>query len=187
LPGTEPALWSPESSARCLQELCDNGRVQVVARVRRNHALEHATLAVMVGRGVKGLLAGYSTSGGFWLLAPASGSEVKEAAQQALDRLSAGESRLAISPSCGTNLAVAALLATGAMRVVGARRGKKRMGWQVNAAVALGAWAVSRPLGEALQRKLTTLSDVKGVRVKNVRTLKLGRFRVHRVHVAQDH
>jgi hypothetical protein len=140
----------------------------------------------MVGRGVKGLLAGYSTSGGFWLLGPVPGSEVKEAAQQALGRLSAGESRLAISPTCGTNLAVAALLAAGAMRVFGARRKKKRPSWQVNAAVALGAWAVSRPLGEALQRKLTTLSDVKGVRVRNVRTINFGRFRLHRVNIDQD-
>ncbi len=160
--------------------------MHLVNRIRRNHALEHATLAVLVKRGVKGLLAGYSTTGGYWLLAPASGSEVETAAEQALGRLSAGESRLAISPSCGTNLAVAALLATGAMRVVGARRRKRRIGWPVNAAVALGAWAVSRPLGEAIQRRFTTLSEMEGVRVKGVRTLRFGRYRVHRVRIDQS-
>jgi hypothetical protein len=159
--------------------------MQVLDRIRRNHALEHATLAVLVKRGAKGLLAGYSTASGFWLLAPVSGSEVEEAAQQALDRLSAGESRLAISPSCGTNLAVAALLAAGAVRVVEARRRRKRVGWQVNAAALLGAWIVSRPLGEAIQRRFTTLSNVTGVRIAGVRTLGLYRYRVHRVQV--DH
>ena len=139
--------------------------MQIIDCIRRNHALEHASLAVLVDRGTRGLLAGYSTAGGFWLLAPVSNSEVQKAAEQALSRLSAGESRLAISPSCGTNLAVAVLLASGAMRVVKARRGKNRTGWPVSVAVTLGAWVASRPLGEALQRRLTTLSDVDGVRV----------------------
>ena len=159
--------------------------MQVLDRIRRNHALEHATLAVLAKRGARGLLAGYSTAGGFWLLAPASGSEVEKAAGQALDRLSAGESRLAISPSCGTNLAVAALLAAGAIRVVGARRRKNRTGWPVSAAALLGAWVVSRPLGEAIQRRFTTLSDLTGVRIADVRTLRLGRYQLHRVQV--DH
>lgn len=160
--------------------------MRVIDRIRRNHALEHATLAVLVRAGTKGLLAGYSTSGGFWLLAPASGSEVEDAANQALTRLSKGDGRLAISPNCGTNLAVAALLATAGLRVVEARRGKGRSGWHVNAAVALGAWAVSRPLGEMLQRRLTTLSDMKGLDVSGVSTVQLGRYRVHKVVTRQS-
>ena len=108
--------------------LCDNAAMRVLNRIRRNHALEHATLSVLAEGGARGLMAGYSTSGGFWLVAPAPRRQVQEAASTALRRLSAGESRLAISPSCGTNFAVATLLAGLALRLVESRRGGQEVG-----------------------------------------------------------
>ena len=164
---------------------CNNGPMSVLERIRRNHALEHATLAVLASSGVKGLLAGYSTNGGFWLLAPASASTVEAAANTALERLSSGESHLAISASCGTNLAVASLLATGVIRVAKATRGGGRTGWPLNAVLVVGALALARPLGTAIQRKLTTLSLVEGMRVSEVKTLRIGQFHLHRIFTEQ--
>ena len=43
-----------------------------VRRVRQNHALEHATIAVLQESGVRLPLAGYSTSGGFFIFGKAS-------------------------------------------------------------------------------------------------------------------
>ena len=166
-------------------DFCNNGPMPVLERIRRNHALEHATLAVLASSGVKGLLAGYSTSGGFWLLAPASASTVEAAANTALERLSSGESHLAISASCGTNLAVASLLATSVIRVAKAIRGGGRSGWPLNAVLVVGALALARPLGTAIQRKLTTLSLMEGMRVSGVRTLRVGRFNLHRIFTEQ--
>ncbi len=159
--------------------------MRVLNRIRRNHALEHATLALLAAGGERGLLAGYSTSGGFWLIAPSPGPRVEEAARSALKRLSAGETRLAISPTCGTNLAVAALLAGAALRLVESGRGGRRSGWPLSAAMIVGALMVARPLGGAIQRGLTTLSNMDGVRIREVRSLRLGRYRLHRVRIDQ--
>ena len=158
----------------------------VLERIRRNHALEHATLAVLASSGVKGLLAGYSTSGGFWLLAPASASTVETAAKTALGRLSSGESQLAISASCGTNLAVASLLASAVIRLTKARPGGGQTGWPLRAVLVVGALALARPLGTAVQRKLTTLSVMEGMRVSRVRTLQIGQFHLHRIFTEQS-
>lgn len=157
----------------------------VLERIRRNHALEHATLAVLASSGVKGLLAGYSTSGGFWLLAPASSATVEAAAHTALERLSSGESHLAISASCGTNLAVASLLAAAAIRLARTRRGGGPTGWPLNAVLVVGALALARPLGTVIQRKLTTLTLVDGMKVSGVRTLQIGRVHLHRILTEQ--
>ena len=157
----------------------------VLERIRRNHALEHATLAVLASSGVKGLLAGYSTNGGFWLLAPASASTVEAAANTALERLSSGESHLAISASCGTNLAVASLLASAAIRLAKGRSGGGGAGWLVKTVLVVGALALARPLGIAIQRKLTTLSLVEGMRVSGVSTLRIGQFHLHRIFTEQ--
>ena len=158
----------------------------VFERLRRNHALEHATLAVLASSGVKGLLAGYSTRGGFWLLAPASASIVEAAANTALKRLSSGESQLAISASCGTNLAVASLLASAVIRLVRAKRGGGRTDWPLTAVLVVGALALAKPLGSAIQRKLTTLSLVEGMKVSGVKTLQVGQFHLHRIFTEQS-
>ena len=80
-------------------------------RVRRNHALEHATIAVLIENGVRPPLAGYSVPGGFLVYGRVSTEMLSAASSQALDRLQSGERELAISPYCGSNLVVGAVLA----------------------------------------------------------------------------
>ena len=84
----------------------------LVEAVRRNHALEHATVAVMLGRiGPQLRLVGRAVPDGFYIYGDVPERQVATSAQEALQRLQRGEATLAVSPLCGTNLAVAGALA----------------------------------------------------------------------------
>ena len=86
-------------------------RLPLVGAIRRNHALEHATMQVLAEK-YKGVpMAGLSNSQGFLLIADLPTEIVTDAALEAERRLKAGESQLAIHPHCGTNLAAPALAA----------------------------------------------------------------------------
>ena len=79
--------------------------------LRRNHALEHATIAVMMEREPGRKLNGFSTDDGFFVQGVRSISEVESAAREAMRRLQSGEKRLAIHRNCGTTIVAANLLA----------------------------------------------------------------------------
>ena len=79
--------------------------------LRRNHALEHATIAVMIEREPGRKLNGFSTDDGFFVQGVRSISEVESAAREAMRRLQSGEKRLAIHRNCGTTIVAANLLA----------------------------------------------------------------------------
>ena len=97
----------------------------VISRIRRNHAIEHATVSLLMARGIKPPLGGYSTAGGFLIIGGVTLEEVSEATLEALGRLKGGESGLAVSPFCGTNLVTGALLAgAAAALVMGNSKGK---------------------------------------------------------------
>ena len=86
-------------------------RLPIIGAVRRNHALEHATMQILAEK-YKGVrMAGLSNPQGFLLIADLPTEIVTEAALEAEKRLKAGESQLAIHPHCGTNLAAPALAA----------------------------------------------------------------------------
>ena len=84
---------------------------ETITQIRRNHALEHGTVAVLMERGVATPLGGYSTRRGFFILGRASAELVGEAAGEALARIVDGQRQLAISRHCGTNLVTSAVLA----------------------------------------------------------------------------
>ena len=101
----------------------------------------------------------------------------------ALESLNAGRSEMAISPHCGTNMAVAAVLSGALTRLVLGRR--KRGRWKriplVMGAVIVGA-LLSKPIGNAIQRRYTTLSDMDGLEVIEVSKAWPGEVpRLHRV------
>jgi hypothetical protein len=79
--------------------------------LRRNHALEHASIAVMMEREPGRKLNGFSTDDGFFVQGVRSISEVESAAREAMRRLQNGEKRLAIHRNCGTTIVAANLLA----------------------------------------------------------------------------
>ena len=152
-------------------------------RVRRNHALEHATVTLMLEEGVQGPLGGYSTPWGFFIIGNLSTEQLTRIVDDALGSLNAGRSEMAISPHCGTNMAVAALLSGTLTRLVLGRRKQGR--WKrlplVLVAVVAGA-LLSKPIGNAIQRRYTTLSDMDGLEVIEVSKAWPGEApRLHRV------
>src|SRR5579884_3219291 len=74
------------------------GSLLAKRRVRRNHALAHATINVIEERFGPSRLAGQADEAGFAIRGGVSPQVVAEASAEALERLRAGERRLAILP-----------------------------------------------------------------------------------------
>lgn len=158
----------------------------LISRIRRNHALEHATIHVLTSRFPRAVLVGRSDIGGFFLLADVPGEAVSSAAQEALMRLRAGEQRLALHPNCGTNLLTASLLAGSAAYL--ALTGASSRGWRhrldrlpLAIFASLLALVLAQPLGFQLQRRITTQGDPQGLGIHSVRTWARSTTRLHRV------
>jgi len=160
---------------------------RLVARIRQSHALEHATMHVLGRSQPPPRLVGRSDWDGFSLYGQVKTQAVRLAAAEALDRLQANEAHLAVHPRCGGNLATAFLLAAGAICLAhaGPRRPPlKRLTSALVAAVA--ALIAARPLGLALQRHVTTTSNLEGVRIRATRRELRGPLVVHRVSLTCD-
>lgn len=155
-------------------------------RVRRNHALEHATLHVLA-REMPGLsLVGRSDGRGFQLYGDIDTESLRLAVYEAYERLRAGETGLRVHPNCGTNLAVGMLLVGAAfvLGIVGSRREQWRR-WPLTFLGLAGAMTLSQPLGPEVQRRWTTDANMEGVTIGEIRRERSGRIPVHRVVV--DH
>ena len=138
--------------------------------IRRNHALEHATVAVLLARSGPTRLAGRASVDGFVIIGDIDPDALEESAREALRRLQAGQVGLAVTPLCGTNIAVTAgLAALGATAVLARGRARQRL---PNAFVAamFGALA-GQPLGRLVQKHVTTLADHADIEVVGTRTL----------------
>ena len=137
---------------------------ELLDAIRRNHALEHATVAVLLARSGPRRLAGLALPDGFLIAGDAEASEIEACAREALRLLREGREGLAVSPLCGSNVvAASALAALGATLALARGRGPGRL---PNAflAAALGA-AAGQPAGRIVQRRLTTLADHAAVEV----------------------
>ena len=134
--------------------------------LRRNHALEHATIVVMMERSPGRRLNGFSTDEGFFVQGVRSTQEVDSAAREALSRLQNGEKGLAIHRNCGTTIVAANLLA--AIFFLGALGIGLYMGWPLYLLI-LGsivlAIALRVPLSLLLQRFVTTDADLTNAEV----------------------
>src|ERR687892_525621 len=97
--------------------------------LRRNHALEHATIVVMMEGEPGRRFNGFSTDEGFFVQGVRSTGEVDSAAREALRRLRAGERKLAVHRNCGTTIVAANLLA--AIFFLGALGLGLYMGWNL--------------------------------------------------------
>lgn len=141
----------------------------IVRAIRQNHALEHATIAVLLRR-LDGRVRMMGRTGwnGFYIIGNIPTHVIEEAAQEALHRLQSGERDLAISPMCGTNIVVAGL-AAGVASMFAARghRGMDRLGRILVASVV--AVLVAQPLGKLAQEYITTTADLDDVRLGRVK------------------
>ena len=133
-----------------------------VKAVRRNHALEHATVAVLLARHGPTRLAGRASVDGFVIFGDVDTDELHASALEALRRLQSGQASLAVTPLCGTNIAVAAFAAAATAAIVlGSGRGRF-----ANAFVAaMFAVIGTQPLGLLLQQHVTTSADLVPVSV----------------------
>ena len=157
---------------------------RMINSVRRNHALEHATISILLKKHGQVRVVGRAATDGFYIYGNVPTDRLEEFAHEALARLQGGESHLAVSPLCGTNLAVAGVLAgVGSYVAMGAR--SDRLGGLPGAIVAsIAAVIASQPLGRWVQKHYTTLPDLAGVRIVSVRGLEGRLSRVHKVQTA---
>ncbi len=160
-------------------------RLDFITALRRNHAIEHATAAVLMTKMRAGTrLVGRATTDGFYLYGDLSTEEVSQAAEEGLARLKQGEDNLAVSPLCGTNLAVAALLAGLASML--AMRGKNRASRLPNVLLAtLTAVMLAQPLGRLAQKHVTTSADVADVNIAEVTSKGKGTLTRHKIRTLQ--
>jgi len=156
-----------------------------VSHVRRNHALEHATLQVLARTDPFLRLAGFSNMGGFWIVGELSTDTLAAAVQEAVARLRAGEIGLAIHPNCGTNFVATGFLAgiAGWLGMLGAGSGFRRKLERLPVIIGLVTLAIilANPLGPLLQAKVTTQPDIGSLEVVRIERGMRQQVPLHRV------
>jgi hypothetical protein len=159
----------------------------LIGSTRKNHALEHATLHVLEAKYPNRPLGGHSNPTGFFVFGDVPLEAVADASTEAMRRLRAGESGLAIHPGCGTNLATSALVGAtlGWFIMRGARSTTGRvLRLPVALLMAVLGVILSRPLGPVLQQRITTDANIGALHVTDVRHSLKGRVNAHRVLTA---
>lgn len=152
--------------------------------VRRNHALEHATISILLGRLGPGIrMVGRATRNGFYVYGDVPTDSLRDAAKEGLARLKRGEAGLAVSPLCGTNLTVAGLLAGGCSLLALGNRGRIERLPNVLLSAVL-AVLVAQPIGRLAQKHVTTRADVEGMEIVAVREGGRGRAHFHKVETS---
>ncbi len=155
--------------------------LDLIRVVRQNHAMEHATITMLLDRLDRKIrLIGYTSSNGFYIVGDIPTDVLEQSAKDALLQLRGGESGLAVSPMCGTNLVVAGLVASIASMIAG----KGHNGWSKFSRMATAstfAALAAQPLGRLAQKHITTDADqlnVTSIRVTKKGTGKLARHKV---------
>lgn len=153
--------------------------------VRRNHGIEHATVAVLFARKGPQRLAGRASGNGFFIVGNVDPTLLRSCADEALLRMKRGEGALAVSPLCGTNLAVTGAVCA-AFTLASLARNPER-GWRQRTADAISASTfgalISQPLGRMVQQYVTTRADVQDIEIVAVRSYLPWLSKVYTRHV----
>ena len=158
----------------------------LINALRRNHALEHATIAVLARRmDLNVRLVGRASFDGFYIYGSIPSEAIKEAASEGLARLQRGESELAVSPLCGTNITVAGILAGIACLLA---LGNKNRRQRLPQAILAATWAImlSYPLGRAVQKYVTTSANLSNVSIKRITRRGIGRQVLYKVETTSE-
>jgi hypothetical protein len=154
-------------------------------RIRQNHALEHATITILSGYVPDLRVSARSSSRGFIIFGDVDLGQLRRSLDEALQRLQAGEAELAIHPNCGTNLVVGVSLVTmGTLLGMTSSRARTRIASTAFSSVA-GIMA-ARPLGQFVQKHVTTLPDLQGVRVSKIFRRKILGMTIVEVRTVQE-
>ncbi len=155
----------------------------LIARTRRNHGLEHATVHILSERYPGNSIIGRSTPNCFYIYGELTAAQIHSAATEALARLRAGQGHLTIHPSCGTNFVASGALA-GTAVFVAMSVGRRRSRWELlprAMTAATLALILAQPVGPLLQARVTTSADMSTMEILGVwRTNTVG-LPVHRV------
>lgn len=132
--------------------------------LRKNHALEHATINVLEELFPYEGLAGYAEEEGFYIIGINDISRVKKAANEGLHRLRKGENNLVIHDRCGTTITAANLASAVFFLILLFTTGYFSI-WTMLFAMLL-ANLTGPFLGKFLQMHITTSSDVDTMVIK---------------------
>ena len=156
-----------------------------ISRIRRNHAMEHATLNLLAQGEKRLMLAGYSDTHGFWVMGEISTDLLQKAVDEARLRLQNGESGLAVHAHCGTNYAASGVVAGSAAYLGMAGGGRlirsKWDRWSLVVGLVTIALIFSQPLGPYLQANFTTQSLIGRLKVTAITRYQNRRVPVHRI------
>ncbi|MCJ7622197.1 MAG: DUF6391 domain-containing protein [Anaerolineaceae bacterium] len=156
-----------------------------VGQVRRNHAMEHATLHMLTKKKNSQFFAGHADHRGFRIFGNATTEEVHEAVEEALVRLRAGEKRLAVHPNCGTNFVVSGIMAGCAawLGMLGTESSFRRKLDRLPIIIMVTTLVLiySRALGPLMQEHLTTNAKIGNLQVIEIMRHDRGRAIIHRI------
>jgi len=157
----------------------------ILSRIRRNHGLEHATLNILAANHPGISFAGHSDAGGFWILGQIGTEELADTALLALEKLSGGQESLAIHKNCGTNLLASGFMAglAGAAGLIGSGDRPRDKIERIPVIATLGVLALmlSRPLGPALQKLVTTSGKPGSLKITAIQAHTLNGVPAHRI------
>ena len=170
----------------------------LLRNIRRNHAMEHATITLLSRQYTQDQILGWSGPRGFTLYTTLSTQQVIPSVMKALSLLKAGREELRVHANCGTNLVATALLTTLATTIgmlgswsergykpgYGPPSGEGQSNRQAPQrtflkrlerfprAVLLSTLAIflARPFGTWLQLKVTTTDDLRHTEIAAILT-----------------
>lgn len=144
---------------------------RILSHIRKNHAMEHATITLLSEAMPRVSFSGYSFIKGFWIMGKAELQDVQKAAEMAHARLINGERKLAIHPGCGTNIAVTGLCTAAAAMLTTLGESDDDTPMErfsaFTTAGMIGALA-GRPLGPKVQKHITTDPDVRNLSIVSI-------------------
>jgi len=152
----------------------------IVRRTRQHHAIEHATIHVLGERLPRQPFSGFSDPLGFTIYGEVTEDRLRRSVGDALLRLQAGESELAIHPNCGTNLAVTGILVAFLALLAGSGKRHPLEKFVSILLLILPGLLLGRALGARLQ-KYTTLAAVGDRWVAEIRPVTVGKVQAYRV------
>ena len=159
---------------------------KLTLNVRRNHAIEHATVSILTEQKIKSAVIGFAIPSGFIIYSKSNKDEILSAANHGLKLMKSGISEISISQFCGTNLVVAALLTGVSTLLLGKILGKKSKNiLNITNGFLLSA-LLSKPIGRIVQKYVTTDSNVKNIQIKNIVSLKIGTFHINFISTTYD-
>jgi hypothetical protein len=139
-------------------------------RVRANHAIEHASIAILQKEG-RDMRWGHSGRSGFWVSGDVSRADVERAVDAAIQRLLTDDPDLRIHPCCGGRFLVDFLLSAATavlLPVAIVATVLKPVLWPT-LLITPAAWLLRGVLTSLLQRFGTTTARFKAARVDSVK------------------